>query len=873
MSEANASAQAKPTSLLRWRGLMADAPRGTRMAAIGLLVIASCTMVATQTNYLVVGNTHLIAVLAPITVTALLYGPLAAGLVGAFAGTSEMLHARLLPLDAYEMYFGAATNSLFLFTLVGVVMGMLFALANRRTYKSDLQGLAALASTCIIGSLLFTLLFTISVNAINALLNLEVPHEILNDIMGNREIVSQVFADFLLMAGLSVIGGAAMRKRERMEGQNTLRGTFQGWLAVVIVAAYMVTVSFGYTVISSACLTNAEQQMQAHIDYLVGQLGERDKLVQAVTRRIPLSDAKVNELYDITVEDLARGLSLGRDGISAVAQDGTIISANIDAYVGSSFEDVVGSGLADGFDESLYEQARSTQWYMGNGKLGYLRASQVGYVRVSRAGKYQVMAAMSSSDVFAWRNWMMLGTSAIFMMLFAVVYFQASLLLENVVVRSIDETNQTLERITNGDLDQQVKVSDSVEFVSLSRGINATVSALKRAILAEGARIERDLTTAKSIQESALPRTFPPFPEIDRFDIYANMSAAREVGGDFYDFFLVDEHTLGFLIADVAGKGIPASLFMMAAKAELANYISTGMPLTEAVQTANWHLCQGNEADMFVTVWAATLDYRTGELTYVNAGHNPPLLRHDGAWQWLRYRGGLFLGSFDSAKYRSTTLVMVPGDQLLLYTDGVNEAFNAYEEKYGDQRLERFLASHNELHPHALVDALRMDLQAWSEGTEQSDDITILSLEYGVPPEASGTITVEATLDHLEEIYDMIHEELAQRRCPISIQNKLDVALEELYVNVCNYAYEDQEGPGLCRVDYIYNADPDVITIQLTDWGTPFDPLTREDPTKPSSIQEAKVGGLGIFMAKQLTDDISYLRDGDANVIAFKKSW
>ena len=199
-----------------------------------------------------------------------------------------------------------------------------------------------------------------------------------------------------------------------------------------------------------------------------------------------------------------------------------------------------------------------------------------------------------------------------------------------------------------------------MEFAHLSGGINATVDALKESIEEAETRIDRELTTAKAIQENALPSTFPPFPEIDRFDIYASMNPAREVGGDFYDFFLIDDHTLGFLVADVSGKGIPAALFMMAAKTEVGNYMASGMDLAQAVQSANYHLCQGNDAGMFVTVWAATLDYETGELTYVNAGHNPPLLRHDGQWSWLRKRSGLFVGTFETAKYRTYTLQLTP---------------------------------------------------------------------------------------------------------------------------------------------------------------------------------------------------------------------
>lgn len=861
-------------SLLGWKGLMGDASRGVRITSIVFLIILSCSMVATQTNYLVIGSTHVIAVLAPIAAGSLLFGVLPGTIIGTVAGLAEMLHATLLPLDAYEAYFAAPTNSVFLFALIGFVMGVLFAIADRRrNERSDLQGLLVLASACLIGSVLFTFVFSVSVNAINDLLNLTVPSDLLRDFTGNHEVVSQIVADFVLMMALSTTAGALDRNIESLKGEHTLRATFQGWLAVVVSMAYLITAALGYTFISSSCLVSANGQIKGQIDYLAGQLERSDQMLDGIARRSQLSEGRVEELHESTIGGIATGLPLGAHGISVIAENGTILSSSEEAFLGQSFEEVVGSGLQDGFDESIYDRPMVTRWYMGGSKLEYLRATQVGYVRVSKTGNYQVMAALPASEVFAWRSRMMIAFSLVFVALFATVYVQAMLLLKNVVVRGIDETNATLKLITQGDLDQRVSVKDSVEFVSLSSGINATVSALKNAIAEEAGRIDRDLSTARSIQESALPQTFPPFPEVDAFDIYASMSPAREVGGDFYDFFLLDDHTLGFLIADVSGKGIPASLFMMAAKTELANYMSSDMDLAEAIQTANWHLCQGNEAGMFVTVWAATLDYETGELTYVNAGHNPPVLRHNGRWDWLQSRGGLFLGTFDTAKFRSSTLKLSRGDQLLLYTDGVTEAFNARDEQYGGQRLEEFLMMHTDMHPHAITDALKDDVHAWANGTEQSDDITILSLEYGAAPEVRGSITVDATLDQLDDVLAFIHEELGRRRCPIVAQNQLDVAIEELFVNVCNYAYEGSDSPGTCRVEYIYRPDPSTITVQITDWGMPFNPLAQDDPDKPTSIADTMIGGLGIFMAKQLTDDMSYVRDGNANVVAISKSW
>ena len=317
-------------------------------------------------------------------------------------------------------------------------------------------------------------------------------------------------------------------------------------------------------------------------------------------------------------------------------------------------------------------------------------------------------------------------------MLLVFVYVFAARLLNEVVVRPVGGANASLGKITRGDLDEMVAEVESVEFAELSAGINTTVDALKGLIDEAERRNERDLATARRIQEGALPRMYPAFPDVEAVDLYASMDAAKEVGGDFYDFFPIDDHTVAFLIADVSGKGIPGALFMMAAKTDIQNRLLAGMQVDGAIAAANAYLCANNDAGMFVTVWAATLDWETGLLTYVNAGHNFPLLRRGagGEWEWLRKKCGLFLGTFETAKYRQETLVLGPGDELVLYTDGVNEAFNVAEEEYGNDRLHAWLADHTNERPEALVCGLRANVAAWAKGAEQSDDVTILAVEY-----------------------------------------------------------------------------------------------------------------------------------------------
>ena len=265
--------------------------------------------------------------------------------------------------------------------------------------------------------------------------------------------------------------------------------------------------------------------------------------------------------------------------------------------------------------------------------------------------------------------------------------------------------------------------------------IAVTVDALKGWIADAENRMDAELATAKAIQESALPRTFPAFPDISKFDLFASMDAAREVGGDFYDFFLVGKNNtpetgaLGFLMADVSGKGVPAALFMMKAKALIRDYINSGMSLSKAVTEANRSICDGNDAGMFVTAWIGVLDYATGHLEYVNAGHNPPLMwRQESGWQWIRERSGVILGLF-GREYEAFSIECEPGDALLLYTDGVTEARDVDGAMYGEGRLLALLEEHGKPSPQELQRLVRDDIAAYAEGAEQFDDITILALE------------------------------------------------------------------------------------------------------------------------------------------------
>ncbi|MCX6305193.1 MAG: SpoIIE family protein phosphatase [Bacteroidetes bacterium] len=240
--------------------------------------------------------------------------------------------------------------------------------------------------------------------------------------------------------------------------------------------------------------------------------------------------------------------------------------------------------------------------------------------------------------------------------------------------------------------------------------------------------IQQDLQTAHEIQQAILPKTFPPFPARTDFDVYAAMVAAREVGGDFFDFFMIDNDRLGFVIGDVSGKGVPAAIFMAVSRTLIRATGLKAIPAAECMHYVNNLLCNESVSCMFVTVFYGILNTHTGELEYVNAGHNPPYLLSQGGLKKLEMTGGTILGYLENYQYNSSKIMLEPGDRLFLYTDGVTEAFTKQEEAYGDKRLESFLQEHPGHSIEELVKGLLQEVNDHSAGIPQSDDITLLSI-------------------------------------------------------------------------------------------------------------------------------------------------
>ena len=352
-----------------------------------------------------------------------------------------------------------------------------------------------------------------------------------------------------------------------------------------------------------------------------------------------------------------------------------------------------------------------------------------------------LLTCIPMSDVYAGRDAQAYESAFAAIILFAVIYVLISMLVQGIVVNNLELINASLSRITQGDLDEVVSVRNSSEFASLSNDINQTVSALKGYIDAAEKRIEQELEFAHTIQNSALPKNFN-FPRRD-FEVYATMDPAKEVGGDFYDFFFIDHDKLVLVIADVSGKGIPAALFMMRAKTAIRGLAETGQSPSEILYRANNALCEGNDAEMFVTVWLGIIDLSTGKMQCASAGHEyPVLMRANMSYDYVRDKHGLVLAAMEGMKFKEYELDFHPGDKLFIYTDGIPEALNTEVEQYGPDRL---LAVLNKVRNKPMTEtlpAVRKDIADFAAGADQFDDITMMGFLYN-GPEAQKTVQAE----------------------------------------------------------------------------------------------------------------------------------
>ena len=345
------------------------------------------------------------------------------------------------------------------------------------------------------------------------------------------------------------------------------------------------------------------------------------------------------------------------------------------------------------------------------------------------AQKYLIVS-MTEEEVYWYRDAQAYETGLADILLFTVIYVLIAFLVNQIVVNNIKLINNSLSKITNGNLNEIVSVRSSSEFASLSDDINQTVLTLKGYIDAAEKRIEQELIAAKTIQESALPKNFT-FPGRDEFELFASMKPAKQVGGDFYDFFFVSGDKIALVIADVSGKGIPAALFMMRSKTAIRNLAESGGTPSEILFKVNNTLCDGNDAEMFVTVWIGILDMKTGIMKCANAGHEyPAIMRAGGEYELLKDKHSIALAAMENSKAKEYELTFNPGDKLFVYTDGIPEAINEAVEQYGTTRMLSVLNECNDKPVTATLPIVSESVNRFKGNADQFDDITMLGFEF-----------------------------------------------------------------------------------------------------------------------------------------------
>ncbi|WP_167511402.1 SpoIIE family protein phosphatase [Pseudobutyrivibrio xylanivorans] len=310
-------------------------------------------------------------------------------------------------------------------------------------------------------------------------------------------------------------------------------------------------------------------------------------------------------------------------------------------------------------------------------------------------------------------------------------------ILSNHLVEPIEELTYKVENLDGDQLDFQWNKNTGDEVQKLANSFGLMTERMKEYIVdiknatAEKERIGTELTLATKIQLGMLPHDFPPFPDRDEFDIFATMTPARKVGGDFYDYFLIDEDHLGLVMADVSGKGIPAALFMMISKTILQSCAMLGKSAGETLTKANEALSANNQTDMFVTVWFGILEISSGKLTCANAGHEyPALKRADGAFELFKDKHGLVIGGMEGIRYKEYEILLNHGDKIFLYTDGVPEATDADVKMYGTSRMIEALNQNPDASPQDIVTIVHNDVNAFVKEAEQFDDLTMMCVEY-----------------------------------------------------------------------------------------------------------------------------------------------
>jgi len=408
-----------------------------------------------------------------------------------------------------------------------------------------------------------------------------------------------------------------------------------------------------------------------------------------------------------------------------------------------------------------------------------------------------------------------------------------------------------------------------VFFVSHSLNIRTyklLVSEIK--VNSDQKKISTELEVAKDIQLATLPSEVVSSKDIE---IVAELRAAKEVGGDFYDYFKVDDDHVAIVVGDISGKGVPAALFMMKTITCFKNFMAPNKSPAEIMRQVNAALYDNNQSQMFVTCFLAILNIKNGELVFANAGHNPPIIGRDLHYQYLKCKSGFILGGLEDAFVTDETITLNRGDSITLYTDGVTEARDEKGDFYGEQRFLDVCNSKEytcllEMH-HNIKDNLNM----FTGKAEQSDDITILSLRYSGDECIYKEKMFDGKIENIEEGLLFVKQFCDEQQLPAEFKNNLLIVADELYSNIVKYGYQDEGGDVFTRL--LYNKNKNEFVITIIDRAPAFNQLDINNSPLDDDFENRKVGGLGILIVKKIMSQYAYDRINNKNILVLRKTF
>ena len=386
-------------------------------------------------------------------------------------------------------------------------------------------------------------------------------------------------------------------------------------------------------------------------------------------------------------------------------------------------------------------------------------------------------------------------------------------------------------------------------------------------------RMQEELDVGRGIQMSMVPERFPAFPDRDEFDIHGLLQPAREIGGDFYDFFFVEWDKLCVCVGDVSGKGVPAALFMALTKTMIKSTAQEDQSPASIMTRVNDEISQDNPSCMFITLFLGILDLASGEFCYTNAGHPYPYLkRADGQLETLQRVHGPVVGAMDGIAYGEDRVQLARDDRLLMFSDGITEAMDPVDQLYGEQRVIEHLKATPDGDCATLAKTTLEAVERFAGEAEQADDITVLALKYCTDPKVAGStleLSIPNRLPEIDRVNDAFTEFAEQCGIGMPIALKVNMVFDELLTNIISYAHGEDDAEHHIEISIACTAAR--LSIRIADDGVPFNPFTREDPDTRLALDDREIGGLGILLVKKTMDETAYQRRHDRNIVTLIK--